>query len=56
MLYLKWLDVTKSFEAKGILNTIERRSAFKLNLCLSGPILQSGLSASAKWTLTFEHG
>lgn len=44
-----------SSEAKGKLNAIERRSTFKLNLHLSGSILQSGLSASDKWTLTFGH-
>lgn len=45
-----------SFKTKGKPDRINKRSAFKLKLRLSGPILQSVLSASAKWTMTFQHG
>lgn len=57
MAFLKQHDVPK-YQLKlkvNSINAIDRRSTFKLNLQLSGPILQSGLSASAKWTLTFGH-
>lgn len=50
----RWYKLSSG--AKGEVNRINRRSAFKWNRRLSGPILQSVLSASAKWTVTFEHG